>query len=458
MDSILFFVPLTVYVAIVVGVTLTLRSRPDDAEYFFAGKRLNSVQALLSVVSSETSVATTVAFPAAGLAGGYTLVWLLLGYIAGRSVVALFYLRKLYESSQLTIYQTMSGQHGVLESAYLVAKYISGGVRFFIGAYALQQILGGHTAVWILVVAACVAAYSLTGGLRAVVAMDQVQSVLIVGTGVFLCAYLYLRLPESALAPPAFYDLDPRRYTFSPILFLGGLVLSIGSHGADQDLLLRILSTRSFSAAQRSLILSGIGAALLISLYLTVGYLLRFSGIEDLNPKSPLADYVNRGGMPFLSGIFLVLLAAAAMSSLDSTIHSTGAVWKSLMRSKRPGRVWSAVSLCIMVGFAITFIQLQERHEDFLALALGSMNYVNGGLIGVFTVYTFFTARMTGTGVTLGLLAGFATTTICEWAFTQPIPWTYTVLLSSSVSFLATYAAGSLTRSGRNFPRTAGID
>ncbi len=443
MAHIVFLTPLMLYVAVVAAVTVTSRSRTEDSEYFFAGKRLNVLQALLSVIASETSVATVVIFPASGMSGGYVLVWLLLGYIAGRSIVALFYLRKLYESSRLTIYQTMSAQHHILESAYLLAKYISGGVRYFIGGYALHQVLGVPTEVCLVVVAVFVAAYSLTGGLKAVVAMGQVQSLLIVGTGVFLCYFLYRHVPHGALSVPPFVEWDPRKYTFAPVLFLGGAVLTIGSHGADQDLLLRILATRSYRSAQRSLILSGFAAAVLIGIYLTVGYLLRFVAISDLDPKSPLADYVTRGNVPLLHGVFLVLLAAAVTSSLDSTIHSTGAVWKSLVKSQRPGWIWSGFSLLIMIAFAVLFMALKERHQDFLDLCMGSMNYVNGGLIGIFTVFTFFPGRLTRSGVALGLIAGFATTTVCEWAFTHPVPWTYTVLLSSSASFVASFTAGS---------------
>jgi Na+/proline symporter len=441
MAQVLFLAPVLLYVGIVACVTFAIRSRPDDAEYFFAARRLGTLQAFLSVVSSETSVATTVIFPAAGLAGGYILVWLLLGYIAGRSIVALFYLRALYQSSRLTIYQTMSVNHRILESAYLLAKYISGGVRYFIGAYALHQLLGGPTVIWLLVVACCVAAYSLTGGLRAVVVMDQVQSVLIVGTGIFLCFFLAQYVPADAMAFPKMLDLDPTHYTFSPILFLAGTVLSIGSHGADQDLLLRVLATKTLSKARRSLVLSGFGAAILITLYLAVGYLLKFAPVEGLNARSPLADFVMRTDMPLLRGIFLVLLAAAAMSSLDSTIHSTGAIWKSLTGSTRPGRHWSAFSLLLMVAFAIFFMSLQDRHPDFLSLCMGSMNYVNGGLIGIFTVFTFFPKRLGGPGIILGLIAGFVTTAIAEWAFAQPVPWTYTVLTSSAASFIAVYVS-----------------
>lgn len=444
MANVLYFTPFALYLGAVVFVTLTTRSTSEDSDYFFASKQLGTFRALLSVVSSETSVATTVVFPAAGLTGGYTLVWLLLGYIVGRTVVAMFYLRALYVSSRLTIYQTMSGHHQILEGAYLLAKYISGGARFFIGGYALHQLLGWRTEFWVLVVAVCVAGYSLTGGLRAVVVMDQIQSGLPVFTGIFLCFYLWWLVPHDAIQAPALFDWDVDKSTFTPVMFLGGVVLSIGSHGADQDMLLRILSTKSFNDARRSLVLSGFVAAGLISLFLTIGFLLQFAGVGDLNAKSPLADYVEKSNVPLLKGVFLVLLAAAAMSSLDSTIHSTGAIWKSLMNSKLAGRYWSSLSLFIMIAFAITFsvIDAQERHKDFLALCMGSMNYVNAGLIGIFTVFTFFPRRLSFPGVVAALLAGFTVTAVCEWAFAAPLPWTRTVLLASAAAFLSCYGMG----------------
>lgn len=453
LDHIVFLTPFILYLACVLGVTFAVRSRSDDADYFFAKRQLGTIPSLLSVVATETSVATTVIFPAAGLKGGYVLVWLLLGYIVGRTLVAVFYLRALYESSRLTIYQTMSGHHRVLESTYLLAKYISGGVRYFVGGYALHQILGGPTWFWILAVAVLGGSYSLTGGLRAVVLMDQVQSTLIVSIGMFLCLFLARYIPSSGVMAPPVVNFSPGEYTFTPLLFLAGTVLSIGSHGADQDLLLRILSTKSLRSAQKSLIMSGFAATLLISIYLTVGYLLHFVPVENLDPKSPLADFICRANLPLVKGLFLVLLTAAAMSSLDSTIHSTGAIWKSLMRSSRVGRFWSAFSLLIMVGFALLFMTLSTRHSDFLALCMGSMNYVNGGLIAVVTVFTFMPHRLTAPGIIAALLTGFTTTTTCEWAFSKPVPWTYTVLMASSLAFLACVVAGRIQMRDRSTER-----
>jgi len=99
-----------------------------------------------------------------------------------------------------------------------------------------------------------------------------------------------------------------------------------------------------------------------------------------------------------------------------------------------------------MITFALLFMNVEKRHPDFLSLCMGSMNYVNGGLIGIFTVFTFFPARMSGVGLVLGLATGFLTTTLCEWAFAAPVPWTYTVILSSTLSFLACILGGVLRK------------
>ena len=69
LDQVLFFAPLALYVGVIAAVALTTRTGSDDTDYFFASRRLHWIQSVLSVISSETSVATTVVFPAAGLAG-----------------------------------------------------------------------------------------------------------------------------------------------------------------------------------------------------------------------------------------------------------------------------------------------------------------------------------------------------------------------------------------------------
>jgi hypothetical protein len=197
----------------------------------------------------------------------------------------------------------------------------------------------------------------------------------------------------------------------------------------------RILAVKNLSDAKRSRVLSGFGAFIVILLYTTVGILLRATGLE-LEAKSPLVGWVSGHAGPFLSGLFAVLIVAAAMSTLDSAIHSTGAVWKDLFRSSKTGRGWSFLSLIILLGFGMATIEIESHYRDFLGLAMGSMNYVNGGLIGIVTVHALFPGRLRPSGVALALVFGFVATVIATWAIEPAIGWSWVVMISASAGFI----------------------
>ena len=272
------YLPLIFYLIIVFAVPFFLKKEPiTDESYFLAGRKLGVASSLLSVVATETSVATVLIFPAAGYAGRWNLLALCLGYIAGRILVARFYLKAIYEMTDTSIYKAVgadNGSRGLLEIAYLLAKYISSGVRFFMGGLALAELFGGPVALWILLTAMVAGVYSLTGGLKAVVVTDQLQGMILflMGMGFLVLLWPGLDYWHHTAGPALFswtFDLKDGAHTIP--LFLGGLVVSIGSHGADQDLLQRVLAVRNLKLARRSLILSGPGATIVIMTFIAVG-------------------------------------------------------------------------------------------------------------------------------------------------------------------------------------------
>ena len=52
---------------------------------------------------------------------------------------------------------------------------------------------------------------------------------------------------------------------------------------------------------------------------------------------------------------------------------------------------------------------------------MGSMNYVNGGLIGVVTVFTFFPHRLKAAGIVAALITGFATLETAKESFQKGV-------------------------------------
>ena len=469
-----FFAPVFLYLLLLSLITVyAVRAGGSNAatasggqDYFLAGRGVGSILAFVSVVATETSVATILIFPQVGYGGGFALIWLCLGYIAGRWLVAAIYLGPLYEQHRLSMYATVTNSalaRRTLSAAYLVAKFISSGVRFYMGGVAFGKLMGWELAPAILFIGIIAGTYSLAGGLRAVILTDQLQGYIILFMGLFLTASLFLQFDLSAMAAPAWVNLNPElsNAQFFPALFFGGLVLSIGTHGADQDMLQRVLATKSLSIARRSLILSGFGATAVILTYLAVGVLLAAGAssgqIQGVHAETPLVDYINVLKNPWVAGSFAVLLVAAAMSTLDSALHSTGAVWKSILGRDTEDegggtRIYSFLSLVILILAAFGFSSA-SGYRNFLDLAMSFMNYVNGGLIGVFTL--FITARrpLAFPAILAALLTGFVVTLLANTALPIRPGWTYTTIVSAALAFAAAWAADRWSARG---PATRG--
>lgn len=445
--------PVIAYLGLLFYLSYRLRDKHStDQSYYRAGGRIKTFAALLSVIATETSVATILVFPAEGYRAGLQIWTLCAGYMAGRTLVGFFYLSRIHSAGSVSVYDLVSGPgraRQILESGYLLAKYLSSGARFFLGGYGLSQLLGGSSVTWIIIMALLAGLYSVSGGLRAVVVTDQIQGWILFLSGIAIAVFAVSQ--SGSVSGPVFQakDFFSTEGLFSGsgalALLTGGLVLSIGSHGTDQDMLQRILGVRDFKNARTALILSGPGAAFVILIYAAIGMILfQLYPQLALDEKSPLVSYVNYLNNPYITGFFAVLMLAAAMSTIDSAIHSTSAVWKSLTASERPGRLFSVLSLIVLVLFGTGFSFLHEAADDFLSLAMGSMLFVYTGLIAIFTFFTFTGRPLSGTAILSSMLTGFTATCIC---YLFDIKWTWTAILGS-VAALIVIIAGS--RTGRS--------
>ncbi|MCB1174019.1 MAG: hypothetical protein KDK39_10650 [Leptospiraceae bacterium] len=464
------WLPIVLYLGFLLASMLLLNQRfQSDQHYFLANRQIPALWAIVSVVATESSVATILVFPQAGYQTGLALIPLCLGFIGGRLFVAYFFLPALYGSSQLSIYASMSSASRLarisLSLVYLIAKFLSSGVRFFMGGLALQILFGQMglqspvlaTSAWILGLAAVAGAYSLSGGLKAVILTDQLQGYVILFMGVVLLATVWPVGGAASFLPSPSAWLDWKfnwhNALYAPVLFAGAFVLSIGSHGCDQDMLQRILATRDLKAARYSLAWSGLAASIVIVLYLLIGMGLGQQA-TDMQGLYPVIDFVRSHPNPWLQGSFAVLLLAAAMSTLDSALHSTGLIWKDIFPSQRPGRFYAALSLILLVLTALGFAWQSNR--DFLSLAMGTMNYVNGALIAITSLFIFKRQRLATKTILTALAAGFGTTLAANSipCALDPISgkalylgWTWVTILSTAAALMAALMAQFTERS-----------
>jgi solute:Na+ symporter, SSS family len=421
--------PLDVLVLVVYGVGVVAfglwaggRQRSAD-DYFLGGRSLPWWAVCGSIVATETSTLTVIGIPAVAYFGPLTFLQLTIGYVIGRTVVALVLLPRYFRGELKTAYAFLGerfgdGMRAVASVTFLGTRLLADGVRLFATAIPIQVILRaagvdvGYPVV-ILGIAVVTALYTYVGGIRAVVWMDVVQMGIYVGGAALALALLApalaeglgaaaeagkLRVFEPGLAE-GLAGMLASTYAF-PVAVLGGAFFSMASHGADQLIVQRVLTCRSLADGQRAMIWSGVFVTVQFALFLAVGL-----GLWAFYGGQPLADLgLERGDELFplfilqempvgLRGLLFAGIIAAAMSTLSSSLNAlAGSTLMDLVErvgGRRPepaaalrlSRVLTLVWAAVFVGFATLFTGLDN---PVVELGLGVAGFTYGGLLGAF--------------------------------------------------------------------------
>lgn len=442
----------------VFGLIVSGRQR-STTDYFLGGHRIPWWAVLFSVVATETSTLTFISIPAVAYGGSVTFLQITFGYIVGRTVVSLLFLPKYHQGQLSTAYQFIGNRFGhsmrnITSSTFMVTRLLADGVRLFASAIPIAIILklAGIKAsdlniylISILMISSVTLLYTFLGGIRAVVWMDVIQMFIYIG-GAFLAAGIIItRLPhglsevihmaQGAGKLQLFYqgfDLSFRNFIAQPYTFLtalvGGAVFSIASHGTDQLIVQRLLTTRSLRSSQKALIGSGIVVFLQFGLFLAIGLLLYgfYSGQTSAQlglatTDEIFAKFIVEELPAGLSGLIIAAILAAAMSTLSSSINSLASAttmdlykpyWGKNNPPERDLRVSRLITIAwgiILTGSAFFFavIQLQSSGDRpaVVELGLGIASYTYGGLLGAFMLGVL-SKKLERTDAVTGFFAG----------------------------------------------------
>ncbi|MEJ5277208.1 MAG: sodium/solute symporter, partial [Thermogemmata sp.] len=343
-----------VYAAATLGVGLSFgRRQQSSQQYFLGGRRFPAVLLLISIVATETSTVTFLSVP--GLAyragGNLTFLQLALGLILGRMVVAWLLVPLYFTGQFISAYEVLQTRFGpaVQRGAaglFLVTRTLADGLRLFLTALLLQHLAGWELVPSILVLSVATLLYTGLGGMRAVVWTDVLQWCIYIG-GAVLALGLLLAEAEgglggwSATAASAgklqLWDVrwDWREpYTLWAGI-LGGAFLTMGTHGADQLTVQRLLCAGSVRAARWALIGSGLVVAVQFGLFLLIGVSLAVVQQQGrwevpaavAERADAVFGYYIVHGLPVgVVGLLVAAVLAAAMSTLSSSLNSSAGV------------------------------------------------------------------------------------------------------------------------------------
>nr|XP_002131980.1 sodium/glucose cotransporter 5-like [Ciona intestinalis] len=392
-------------------------ARGSVSEYFLAGKRMFWLPVGASVFVSNIGSVHFVGLAGSGAITGISvgafewvsafyilcLGWFLLPiYVRSKVYTMPEYLHKRYGGSRLRVILS------VLSLAMYVLTKIA--VDLFAGALFIQQALNINMYVAIVSLLVITAAYTLLGGLKAVIYTDTMQTLILLIGGILLMVIsfskvggyenlkkLYMEaIPQTTkdiLAMGNFTTCGiPRDDAFHlfrdpinsdlpwPGMIFGISILAFYYFGTDQVIVQRVLAAKSVNHGKAGCVLAASLKILPVYMFVMAGMVSRAlfpNEVACAVPSECLKICGNEQGcsniaypklvlevLPSgLRGIMVAAMLSALMSSLTSIFNSTSTVftidvWKRIRKgaTEREMLIVGKVTVCVLVVISILWV------------------------------------------------------------------------------------------------------
>jgi SSS family transporter len=489
------------YFILILGVGWWKGRDEADVEDYFVGRRQVPWWAVLgSLVATEVSAATYLAVPGVGFSENMTYLQFGIGSFFARIFVATAFIGVFYRANCLSIYEYLRERFGgrtqyTAAVYFIVTRLLASGVRLMIAVTGFSVILGVPFG-WSLVLFGVVTlGYTFIGGIRSVIWTDCIQAIVFISAGLAVAIWLLGEtglgvIIDTASAAGRWELLRPfpqgegvlewfndPQWLVTAMLF--GFASTAAALGTDQDMAQRLLSSRTSGLARRSLITSGFIALPVAALFLFVGVALfahfqvnpdpafpvrMVDGIAVPDGDKAFSYFMTTAIPPWLRGLLLAGVLAAAMSSLDSAMAALGAstvrdLVQPLAGKELPARRWLWISRSFTVVFACLLMLmawLLRGSGTFLWLAFKITSLTYGSLLGIFLLGRF-TRRGSDRANLFAMVGGTTTALAGLWLIETgriQLAWTWLLLMGAASTLLigAIFPKSPQNRVSGHFP------
>jgi solute:Na+ symporter, SSS family len=319
---------------------------------------------------------------------------------------------------------------------YLLTQLMRVGTILYLLALTLHTVFGWNMALIIVITGFTIMAYSMLGGLQAVVWTDAIQGILLI-CGALLClCFILFGMPEGpgqviriAADHGKFslgsLSLDLSSSTFWVVLVYG-FFINLQNFGIDQNYIQRYMASRSDRAAKRSALSGGllympvsllflfIGTALYS--YYTSGAALLPQELQSLDKADQVFPYFIVNQLPSgITGLLIASIFAAGMSTISTSFNSAATVFLSDFYRKFSRQeqndlgsmkvlyLSSVVITILAILIALAMINVKSALDTWWKLA----SIFSGGMLGLFLLGAF-SRRSSSFGAIIGTLMGIA--------------------------------------------------
>lgn len=475
-------------------------------EYFLGGRRFKGWVIGLSLVGTSISSITFLAYPG----DAFKTAWLRflpnLMLPVAVFIAARYFLPFLRRNKSTTAYEYLEFRFGPSirvygAMAFIIAQVVRISLILYLVSLVLQEISGYDATTCIIIGGVVVAAYTIIGGIDAVIWTDVIQTVVLLLGGIMCLIIIIVLLPgginqilevaatdgklafaelKNGTLVPVEWGLSLHSKTASMMLIIG-LISWLTEYSSNQNTIQRFCASKSDHEAKKAMLI-----CVLVSLPTWAFFMFLGTALYVFFQVFPAeqANEILQGSrkaeeiLPFfiinylpsgLVGLVIAAALAAAMSSLDSSINAISTVSISDIYRRHINRdaadshylrvarlVASAAGLSMILG-AVYLTKTETTTLQDTATILTSL--LAGGLLSIYCI-GFFSERGDARHILFGIMGTMIFTAWTVLSARSLLPETlsfpfdlyYTGLIGNIIMFILAFGLSFVLLSDKHKP------
>jgi len=342
---------------------------------------------------------------------------------------------------------------------YILTQIMRTGAILLLLALPLNALFGWNIKTIIIITGIAVTAYSMLGGIQAVVWTDAIQGIILI-FGALTCALvLTFSMPEG---PGQVFEIAAANHKFSLgsfgaslsdstfwVVLIYGLFINLQNYGIDQNYVQRYMTTSSLKKAKSSALF---GALLylpvsLIFFYIGTALFSYYTAQPDLLPAElkvagsgdKVFPHFIVNGLPVgITGLLIASIFAAGMSTVSTSVNSTATIilsdyylryFKNANEKSSMKVLYTSSGIFGVLGIiiALSLVGVESVLDAWWSLA----SIFSGGMLGLFLL-AFLSKTVRNIDAAVGVIVGAL---VIIWMSLSPLYFTEGNLLAFKSSF-----------------------
>jgi Na+/proline symporter len=409
---------------------LTSRKSSDNDTFFVANRNSKWYLVAFGMIGTALSGVTFISVPGkvgAPTGDQFAYFQFVLGNAAGFIIIATVLLPLYYRMKLTSIYSYIEHALGpwsykTAAGIFLISRTIGSAFRLYLVVIVLQKFIfdSYHIpfAVTVLICLLLIWSYTFKGGLKTIIITDSLQTFFLVSSVFlsiyFICSSLHMNIFEAADAIKNssyskifFFNNFLSSHLHFSKEFLGGLFITIGMTGLDQDLMQKNLSMGTIKEAQKNMFSFTTVFVIINIFFLSVGALLYIYAAK-YGVKVDKTDYLYPtialkylGVFPAV--VFMLGLTAATFATTDSALTALttsfcvdflGFTKNKDLNSSKMVSTRHYVHIAFSGLMLLTIIIFNAINNDAVVSAIFKVaSYTYGPLLGLYSFGIFWGKR-----------------------------------------------------------------